>query len=184
MKKIHSPVLKSDLLLVLIEDVRLIVLKYSGRNKLLIFVGRGSANLEELENIGLMNFKNYQDLNGKLSSNTDFNNWLSVHTTEQGSIISLILADRWIAVIRTLKEPIIDKNESNSDESKNNLNSYLTKGEELRKIFMPTQYISIRDFGMKQVKDIKFTQYEDKIMCVILYVNDIKITRTIFPSNI
>jgi hypothetical protein len=66
MKKIYSPVLKTDLLLVLIEDVRLIVLKYSS--------GPGSANLEELENIGMLNFKNYQDLSGKLSSNTDFNN--------------------------------------------------------------------------------------------------------------
>jgi hypothetical protein len=74
MKKIYSPVLKSELLLVLIEDVRLIVLKYSGKINSFMTVGHGSANLEELENIGMMNFKNYQDLNGKLSSNTDFNN--------------------------------------------------------------------------------------------------------------
>jgi hypothetical protein len=46
MKKIYSPVLKTDLLLVLIEDVRLIVLRYSS--------GPGSANLEELENIGML----------------------------------------------------------------------------------------------------------------------------------
>lgn len=180
MKKIYSPVLKSELLLVLIEDVRLIVLKYSGKINSFMTVGHGSANLEELENIGMMNFKNYQDLNGKLSSNTDFNNWLSVHSTEKGSIISIILADRWIAVIRTLNESLVDKIESNSDESKNNMNSYITKGENLKKIFMPTQYVSIRDFGMKQVKDIKFTYYVNKIMCVILYVNDIKITRMIF----
>jgi hypothetical protein len=45
---------------------------------------------------------------------------------------------------------------------------------------MPTQYVSIRDFSIKQVKDIKFSQKGNKIMCVILYVNDIRIIGTLF----
>lgn len=54
-------------------------------------------------------------------------------------------------------------------------------GEKIKEIMHPTQYFSLKDVNIRQVRDIKFTvdpKDDDKLVVVILYVNDITIHKS------
>ena len=106
--------------------------------------------------------------NFKMSSR---NKWespcLSVSPHPSGSMLSLLLADRWVVVLQTrqCEEDLM----LNVDR--------VAKGDRLKEVFKPIEYTSLRGLSyLKQIIDIKFVkQSESDTKCVILYVHDIKI---------
>ena len=165
LKVFYSPVLQKDMVLVLIEDVRLIILNFD-------------ESLQEFEKTGMYNFKNFDDLSGKISNKNEENNCLGVFTNKYDTIISLALADRWIAVIKTKGKQTqkADTSEIFSERS----DFSITKGEKLYTIFEPAEYYWLNDINISQVKDIKLFKgcqwATEEEYWAILYVKNVSIT--------
>jgi hypothetical protein len=83
----YSPVYNQHLLLVLIKDVKLVVLRFD-------------HNLAEFENVVMYNFEQYRKISGKITSNNDHTNLLNVYNHGSKTVISLLVGDLWLAVLR------------------------------------------------------------------------------------
>ena len=153
-KSFYSAAWNWELLIVLIKDIKLVILKFDN-------------SINEFENIGMYNFETYKEISGKIVSMKESNNLLSVFTYKTKSIISLLVGDQWVAVIRTKQEFSSSLNEKWEPNS---------IGERIKNCFYPTQYFNLRDVDIKQVKDIKFTVNPNKAeeyIVAILYQTDV-----------
>ncbi|CAI2359116.1 unnamed protein product [Moneuplotes crassus] len=162
LKTFYCPILKRELILILIEDVRLIILNFD-------------YDLQEFEKIGLYNFKNYDDLSGKIQNKNYADQCLNVYSTQQESIISLVLAERWIACIRTKSEGDME------DISQERNDTDLTKGEKISTLFNEVEYYSLRDLKINEIKDLKIfrspEEGDQELYCSILYAKHTQFDR-------
>lgn len=150
LKSFYSAALGWELLIVLIKDIKLVILKFND-------------SINEFENIGMYNFETYKELSGKLVSMKESNNLLSVFKHKNKSVISLLVGDQWVAVIRT--KTVLEASETEKWEPN-------CIGNKLKSIFYPTQYFNLKEVEIKQIKDIKFTANPKKVdeyIVVILY---------------